>query len=94
MSPHYHGNDVMQNIVSPAQRTAVKQRPHQQTESCQVATSEPVVHDHGRETDGPSHNEVRPSGFNGLLGGARPSPWELRTGWPLSGLTRDGEWSV
>jgi hypothetical protein len=31
MSLHYHGNAVMQNIVSPAQRTAVKQRPHQQT---------------------------------------------------------------
>ena len=28
---------------SPAQRTAVQLRPHQQTESCQVATTEPVV---------------------------------------------------
>jgi hypothetical protein len=35
--------------ASPAQRTAVKQRPHQETERHQVATSEPVVHHHGRQ---------------------------------------------
>jgi hypothetical protein len=28
--------------ILPVQRTAVKQRPHQETERCQVATSEPV----------------------------------------------------
>jgi hypothetical protein len=34
-----------------------------------VATSEPVVHHHGREGGGFSRDEVRPSVFNGLLGG-------------------------
>src|SRR5438046_995450 len=44
-----------------AQRTAVKQRPHQETEALQVATSEPVVLHHGREGGGAGHDEVRPS---------------------------------
>jgi hypothetical protein len=35
-----------------------------------VATSEPVVLHHGREEDGAGYDEVRPSVFNGLLGGA------------------------
>jgi hypothetical protein len=37
-----------------------------------VATSEPVVLHHGRQEDDAGGNEVRPSVFNGLLGGARP----------------------
>jgi hypothetical protein len=45
----------------PAQRTAVKQRPHQETRRCQVVTSEPVVLHHGREGGGGGHDEVRPS---------------------------------
>ena len=48
-------------IAWPAQRTAVKQRPHQETESCQEATSEPVVRHHGREGGGAGSNEVRPT---------------------------------
>jgi hypothetical protein len=44
-----------------AQRTAVKQRPHQQNGRCQVATSEPVVLHHGREGGGDSCEEARPS---------------------------------
>lgn len=32
-----------------AQRTAAKLRPHQETKSCKVATSQTVVHDHARE---------------------------------------------
>jgi hypothetical protein len=35
-----------------------------------VATSEPVVLHHGREGDAAGGDEVRPSVFNGLLGGA------------------------
>jgi len=46
---------------SPAQRTAVKQRPHQETRRHQVATSEPVVDHHGREGGGDVSNEARPS---------------------------------
>jgi hypothetical protein len=48
-------------MPSPAQRTAVKQRPHQQNGRPQVATSEPVVPHHGREGGGDGHDEVRPS---------------------------------
>ena len=44
-----------------AQRTAVKQRPHQETGSCQVATSEPVVLHHGREEGSTGGAEVRSS---------------------------------
>src|SRR6188768_1974639 len=57
--------------IPSAQRTAVKQRPHQETERCQVATSEPVVLHHGRE-GGPDGS--RPGAavcFNGLLGSQR-----------------------
>ena len=61
-------------ITSPAQRTAVKQRPHQETGRCQVATSEPVVLHHGREGGGEGGDEVRPSAFNGLLD-SEPSVW-------------------
>jgi hypothetical protein len=43
------------------QRTAVKQRPHQQTVRHQVATNEPVVLHHGREGGGDGHDEARPS---------------------------------
>jgi hypothetical protein len=42
-----------------AQRTAVKQRPHQETTSYQQATSEPMVLHHGREVGGVAHDEVR-----------------------------------
>jgi hypothetical protein len=48
-------------LLPSAQRTAVKQRPHQETERQQVAMSEPVVLHHGREDGGGSHDEVRPS---------------------------------
>jgi hypothetical protein len=48
-------------MTSPAQRTAVKQRPHQETERWQVATSEPVVHHHGREGGGGGGDEARPT---------------------------------
>ena len=44
-----------------AQRTAVKQRPHQETERSQVATTEPVVLHHGREGGGTDHDDVRPT---------------------------------
>ena len=44
-----------------AQRTAVKQRPHQETRRCQVATSEPVVLHHGREGGGDAGDEARPT---------------------------------
>jgi hypothetical protein len=43
------------------QRTAVKQRPHQEITSGQVATSEPVVLHHGRQGGGDCHDEARPS---------------------------------
>ena len=52
-----------------AQRTAVKQRPHQETERHQVATSEPVVHHHGREGAGCRWRRGAAGCFNGLLGG-------------------------
>jgi hypothetical protein len=58
-------------LSSYAQRTAVKQRPHQETRRYQVATSEPVVVHHGREGGRRRSRGVRPSVFNGLLGGAR-----------------------
>lgn len=57
--------------VLSAQRTAVKQRPHQETERLQVATTEPVVLHHGREDGGAGGDDVRSPVFNGLLGGAR-----------------------
>ena len=44
-----------------AQRTAVKQRPHQQKRTHQTATSEPVVPHHGRQGGVDGHDEVRPS---------------------------------
>jgi hypothetical protein len=48
-----------------------------------VATSEPVVLHHGRQEDDAGGNEVRPSVFNGLLGGARPKRREacIRVSW-------------
>ena len=54
-----------------AQRTAVKQRPHQETGRQQVAMTEPVVLHHGRKGGCDGRDEVRPSAFNGLLGGPR-----------------------
>src|SRR5437868_649373 len=41
------------------QRTAVKQRPHQETRRRQVATSEPVVLHHGREGGSDACHEAR-----------------------------------
>jgi hypothetical protein len=35
-----------------------------------VGTSEPVVVHHGRQDDGAGGEDVRPSVFNGLLGGS------------------------
>jgi hypothetical protein len=46
---------------SPAQRTGVKLRPHQETERHPVATSEPVVFHHGREGGGDGHDDAPPS---------------------------------
>ena len=61
--------------LSPAQRTALKQRPHQETPTCQVATSEPVVVHHGREGRRCRSRRVAAVGaaacLNGLLGGLR-----------------------
>jgi hypothetical protein len=49
-----------------------------------VATSEPVVLHHGREVGGASRDEVRPSAFNGLLGGATPKTTRsATTAWVL-----------
>src|SRR5687768_8327043 len=59
---------------SPAQRTAIKQRPHQQTKRWQVATSEPVVHDHGREGGGAGGDEVRPTVSYAEAGRVAPRP--------------------
>ena len=50
-----------ESLARSAQRTAVKQRPHQETGRPQVETSEPVVLHHGRQGDGAGHDEVRPS---------------------------------
>src|SRR5687768_12306782 len=41
-----------------AQRTAVKQRPHQETRKRQMATSEPAVLHHGREGAGAGGDEA------------------------------------
>jgi hypothetical protein len=55
--------------MSPAQRTAVQLRPHQQTIRAQLATTEPVVLEHGREVGG-LRSRQRAAGYcNGLLGG-------------------------
>src|SRR6186713_3348679 len=56
--------------MSSAQRSAVKQRPHQETRRHQVATSEPVVLHHGREGGGGRSRRGAAGCFNGLLGGA------------------------
>src|SRR5689334_10203351 len=53
-----------------AQRTAAKQRPHQETERHQQAMSEPVVVHQGDQRGGHGHEEVQPSAFKGFLGGA------------------------
>src|SRR5687767_1565133 len=53
------------------QRTAVQLRPHQQTEKCHVATSEPVVGHHGREAGGFRSRRGVAVCCNGLLGGGR-----------------------
>jgi hypothetical protein len=41
-----------------------------------VATSEPVVRHHARQGGGAGGNEVRPSVFNGLLGGVVCQPFK------------------
>ena len=51
-----------------AQRTAVKQRPQQETRRWQVATSEPVVLHHGREERGGRSRRRAAVSFNSLLG--------------------------
>jgi hypothetical protein len=56
-------------LTPPVQRSAVKQRPHQETASCPVATSAPWYFTTGDREDGAGHDEVRPSVFNGLLDG-------------------------
>lgn len=49
-------------MPSPAQLTAVKQRPHPENgRQQQVAMSESVVRHHGREETVTGHNEARPS---------------------------------
>src|SRR5437868_8162042 len=49
-----------------AQRTAVQLRPHQETGSCQMATSEPVVLHHRRE-DGGADGELSSATLVALL---------------------------
>jgi len=56
-----------------AQRTAIKQRPHQQTMRSQVAKTEPVVFHHGREESGHGGGELRPSASIACWGAHRPS---------------------
>src|SRR5258706_533891 len=53
--------EEIRSPVESAQRTAVKQRPHQETRWSQVAMSEPVVLHHGREGGGAGHDAARPS---------------------------------
>jgi hypothetical protein len=58
-------------LVQRLQRTAVKQRPHQETGRQQAATSEPVVLHHGREGRRCRSRRGAADCCNGLLGGAR-----------------------
>jgi hypothetical protein len=58
--PHQSRQSVVDPLSRSGQRTAVKQRPHQQTSVQQVATSEPVVLHHGREGGHCRSDEVRP----------------------------------
>jgi hypothetical protein len=54
----------------PAQRTAVKLRPHQETTRSTAAMTEPVVHHHGREAGRCRLRRGAALSFNSLLGGA------------------------
>jgi hypothetical protein len=56
-------NRARRSLASPlpGQRTAVQLRPHQQTETPQVATTEPVVLTTGDKQDGSAQDDVRPS---------------------------------
>jgi hypothetical protein len=56
-------------MATPAQRTAVKQRPHQETTSLQAVMTEPVVPDHGREGRRIKSRRGAAVSFNSLLGG-------------------------
>jgi hypothetical protein len=53
----------------PAQRTAVQLRPHQETGGVRWRSASPWYITTGERVDGEGHGEVRPSAFNGLLGG-------------------------
>jgi len=55
-------------LRQPGQRTAVKLRPHQETTSWQIATSEPVVLHHGRERGGGRARRGAAVSFNSLWG--------------------------
>src|SRR5207248_1126825 len=69
-SKQRHGRSLESRASHPsAQRTAVEQRPHQETGRQQVATSEPVLHHHGREGRGNGRDNALVC-FNGFLGGA------------------------
>jgi hypothetical protein len=59
-----------QTTVVPYHRTAVQQRPHQETGRVQVATSEPVVLHHGREGGRRSSRRGAAGCCNSLLAGA------------------------
>ena len=59
---------------SPAQRTAVKLRPHQEATTVEVATSEPVVLHHGRQTRQSSKPGGSAGSFNSLVGGVATAP--------------------
>jgi hypothetical protein len=56
------------NTQGSAQRTAVQLRPQQETMTAQVATSEPVVHHHGRQAGRRSRRRGAAGSCNGLLG--------------------------
>jgi len=62
---------MRRHAASSAQRTAVKQRPHQETTGCRQAMTEPVVLHHGRE-GGPCRRQRGAADcFNGLLASSR-----------------------
>jgi hypothetical protein len=69
-----HFDTPSRGIDSPAQRTAVKQRPHQETGRHQVVTTAPVVLHHGREGGRYMSRRGAAVCFNGLLD-SEPSVW-------------------
>src|SRR5215216_7777203 len=71
--------DRLASISSPAQRTAIQLRPHDQSRRLQIETTAPVVLHHGRPAGRRRWQRVAAGSCNGLLGSSGMTTERSRT---------------